>query len=115
MICVCQVGHCDDACEVCAGLHPTEPCPYDDGFAVVARCKYQTSLDRECGREATQPGPYCDHHALLAQLDDWDFHDPTPIIVPASMRPLVDRILSDVQANFDTMPRRLSTYDPEIR
>lgn len=67
-------------------------------------CKYVTSLDRECGREATT-GEHCDFHAVLAQLDDFDFHDPTPITVPASVRPLVDRILSDVQANFDVRPQ----------
>ena len=70
-------------------------------------CTYVTSLDRECGREATT-GQHCDFHAVLAQLDDFDFHDPAPITVPASVRPVVDRILSDVQANFDAMPTRQS-------
>lgn len=108
MTCICQVGHCDDACEACAGLHPTEPCPYDDGFAAVAGCNYSTSIDRPCGRPATQPGPHCDFHAVIAQLDDFDFRNPAPIVVPESVRPLVDRILSDVQANLDAMPRRLA-------
>ena len=104
MICICQVGHCDDACEACTGLHPTEPCPYDDGFAAVATCNYSTSIDRPCGRPLTS-GQHCDFHAVLAQLDDFDFHDPTPIVVPTSVRPMVDRILSDVRANFDVTPR----------
>lgn len=69
-------------------------------------CVYVTSLDRECGREATS-GEHCDFHAVLAQLDDFDFRDPTPIVVPPSARPLVDRILSDVQVNFDAMPPRI--------
>lgn len=73
----------------------------------MTTCSYVTSLDRECGREATT-GPYCDHHAVLAQLDDFDFHNPTPIVVPESLRPLADRILSDVQANFDAMPPRIT-------
>lgn len=31
-VCICWVlGGCDDDCAVCAGLHPAEPCPYDDG------------------------------------------------------------------------------------
>lgn len=73
-------------------------------------CAYVTSLDRECGREATT-GPHCDLHAVLAQLDDFDFHDPAPITVPASVRPMVDRILSDVRANFDAMPVRIGTRE----
>ena len=67
-------------------------------------CPYITSIDLPCGRPATS-GQHCDFHALLAQLDDFDFHDPAPIVVPGSLRPMVDRILSDVQANFDAMPR----------
>lgn len=92
-----------------AGIHrgwflPTCPnCATETDPVMVTGCTYQTSLNRECGREATT-GPHCDFHAVLSQLDDWDFTDPTPIVVPASQRPLVDRILSDVQANFDAMP-----------
>lgn len=68
----------------------------------VNTCRYITSLDRECGRETS--GRYCDFHWLLAQLDDFDHHDPAPLHVPESVRPLIDRILSDVQANFDATP-----------
>lgn len=76
-------------------------------FAAMT-CNYSTSIDRPCGRPATQPGPHCDFHFVLAQLETADFHNPAPIVVPESVRPLVDRILSDVQANLDAMPRRLT-------
>lgn len=68
-------------------------------------CKYVTSLDRECGREATT-GEHCDFHSVLDQLDAFRVHDETVLTVPESVRPMVDRILSDVQANFDAMPYR---------
>jgi hypothetical protein len=74
---------------------------------MTVTCKYVTSLDRECGRPATQPGPHCDFHSVLAQLEAIDHRqDETVITVPASQRPMVDRILSDVLANFDAMPYR---------
>jgi hypothetical protein len=66
-------------------------------------CIYFTSLDRECGREATT-GEHCDFHSVLVQLEIYDFHNPAPITVPESVRPLVTRILSDVMANCDTRP-----------
>lgn len=76
----------------------------------MTTCIYVTSLDAECGREATV-GEHCDFHSVLAQLDA--LADPrlgTPdemvIAVPASQRPLIDRILSDVAANFDVTPHQ---------
>lgn len=74
---------------------------------MTATCEYVTSLDRKCGRPATQPGEHCDFHSVLAQLEAIDHRqDEMVITVPASQRPMVDRILSDVLANFDAMPYR---------
>ena len=51
-VCICQVGHCDDACEVCTDLNPAEPCPYDDGFAADAQAIASDweSVGQEIGR-----------------------------------------------------------------
>jgi hypothetical protein len=68
-------------------------------------CAYLTSLGRECGREATS-GQHCDFHAVLAEFDAYARDERDVIIVLESARPLVDRILSDVQVNCDTMPHR---------
>lgn len=71
-------------------------------------CPYITSLDKPCGRTPERLGEqYCDMHSVIVQLETLDFDgDQTTIVVPESVRPMVDRILSDFTANLDVKPWR---------
>lgn len=69
-------------------------------------CPYVTSLDKPCGRSPERLGEqHCDLHSVIVQLEALDFDsDDLTIVVPESVRPLVDRILSDFTANLDARP-----------
>jgi len=62
-------------------------------------CGYLTSLDRECGREATN-GEHCDLHAVLAQLDAYDPNGPALALkVPSSQWPRLKPVIHALVMN----------------
>lgn len=73
-------------------------------------CPYITILDRECGRPATN-GEHCDLHYVLTQLDTYDSEVGTVVVIPPSVKPMVEHLLGTV-VEYWHVQRPGSPFEP---